>query len=187
MGNDQNVLTKLLTDHKKKTAVLSGVVALIGTILFLMWVFKDRKPTAEKILKWDDVAYIDDQGNAKLKPERIQEIQRKLKEFDEAEQYVLLARTDGWYSCPHCSKGSYYLKAGEVAKYGVTRKGESKRYDADYIERMDMEYRVQFRGNYAECLKAELAQIAKYPLLPENLKRQKRLRLARPILNQTDY
>ncbi len=179
-----NIPFKLET--KNSTLVLSSVFALLFTILILKWVFPE-KPVAEKILKWEEVAYVDENGNAKLKPERIQEVQQKIKEFDQSEQYVLLARKDGWYSCPHCERGTFFLKAGEVAKYGITRKGENKRYARDYMERMGLEYRIQFRGNYAECLKAELAQIAKYPILLENIRRQAHLRLARPPLNLTDY
>lgn len=179
-------------EYKSNSGVIRNtVLALLAIILATFAYFQNRTtevlPIAEKIFKWDDFAYIDEDGKAKLKPERITEIQRKLKEYDEAEQYVLLAKIDGWYSCPHCEQGTFYLLKGEVAKYGITKKGGSGRYDRDYLYRMKLDYQVQFRGNYADCLKAELAQIAKYPLLHENLRRDPELRLARPPMNLQDY
>lgn len=179
MGNQKPELPKTQPKRKLKRKLLPYLIGLPFAFLLVFVV-------AEKILKWGDVAYIDEDGKAKLKPERIQEIQRKRKEIDEAEQYVLTARKNGFYMCYHCEQGTYYLNIGEVAKYGVTRKGANNRYGQDWLNRMELDYFVQFRGTYSECLKAELAQIAKYPLLPEVLARPLDQRLARPPLNQQD-
>jgi hypothetical protein len=77
----------------------------------------------------------------------------------------------------------YYLKAGNVWKYGVTTKGERGRYAQKFFVENDVLYLVQFKGNIAECLKQEQIQLFMYPFLPENLTRLPEMRLPRPPYN----
>jgi hypothetical protein len=96
--------------------------------------------------------------------------------YDQAEQYVLTAKVDGWYSCPSCTDGArIYLKAGEVWKYGVTINGQSGRYSDDYLSENKLHYYIQYKGRIGDCLKMEKAKIHFYPILPENLARIKPL------------
>lgn len=119
----------------------------------------------------------------KLKPKEDAKLQKRLKEIDEAEQYALLAKADGWYQCLHSGKPTYYLRTGEVWKYGVTTKGELGRYQTRFLLRNNVIYLVEFRGNIAECLKQEQIKLFFYPFLPENLARPPEMRLPRPPYN----
>lgn len=133
-------------------------------------------------LKWRDVVeYIN--GEPQLASKYQEQLQNKLNEADEAEQYALIALMDGWYICLHSGFGTYYLKAGEVWKYGTTTKGEQGRYEYKFLRDNRVSYVVQFRGTLHECLKEEQNKLYMYPLLPENLAREEELRLIRPPYN----
>jgi len=133
----------------------------------------------------------------KISEEREQKLAQSLAKIERehqqpvCEQYVLLARINGWYPCLNCKgKKQVFLKIGEVWRYGVT--GELGRYPqqiyykkADIILNDDfLEYRTQFRGTRQECLQEELRKIIKYPELPECLARN--FLLERPAGNPQD-
>lgn len=121
---------------------------------------------------------------AKLSPERRQKLEKELDELENAEQYVLIAERDGWYSCFNCPGEAYiFLHSGEIWKYGVTRKGEKGRYGEWHINQ-SLVYFVQYQGPLQECLKREKIKIYTYSLLPENLKRK--YPLIRPPGNKRD-
>jgi hypothetical protein len=128
-----------------------------------------------------DVSKID--GSGQLNPKEEAKLQKRLKEIDDSEQYALVAKMDGWYPCLHSGKGTCYLLAGEVWKYGVTSKGEFGRYSSMFISRNNVSYFIQFKGNMAECLKQEQIKLFNYPYLPENLARSPEERLPRPPYN----
>lgn len=118
-----------------------------------------------------------------LSPQEEAKLQKRLREIDDSEQYALLATVEGWYLCLHAGKTTYYLKAGEVWKYGVTSKGKFGRYTASFLLKNKVSYIVQFKGNLSECLKQEQVKLFNYPNLPENLARQPSERLSRPPYN----
>jgi len=120
---------------------------------------------------------------SKLSPKEEAKLQKRLKEIDDAEQYALLAKNDGFYPCIINGLKPYYLKTGEVWKYGVTTKRERGRYTMKFLVHNDVLYLVQFRGNIAECLKMEQIKLFMYPFLPENLARPLELQLPRPPYN----
>lgn len=142
---------------------------------------------------FDDFVHIVN-GKFKLKPARVEQIEKQLSDMDEnSEQYVLIANEDNHYMCKHCLRGSFFLLKGEVWKVGVTSRGSSLRYPKDELIRMGLTYVVEFKGSLSECLKKEKIRITKYPLSEENLKRpnysletQQRYRLARPPGNMKD-
>ena len=153
---------------KKKKTLLPLLIA--GTVLIFC------------ALKWSDVVeYV--AGEPKLKAKYSNEKQRKLSEPDQAEQYALLAIADGWYTCLHSGLELYYLRAGEVWKYGVTAKGERGRYAIKFLRTNRVSYIIQFTGTLNECLKEEQRKLYDYPLLPENLARMENDRLLRPPFN----
>ncbi|MBL7782720.1 MAG: hypothetical protein JNM22_15950 [Saprospiraceae bacterium] len=117
-----------------------------------------------------------------LRPKDAARLEKKLREIDDAEQYALVARSDGLYACLN-GPPTYYLKTGEVWRYGVTTKGELGRYKGKFLIQNNVIYTVQFRGNIAECLKQEQIKLFMYPYLPENLARPIELRLPRPPYN----
>ena len=121
---------------------------------------------------------------AKLSPERRQKLEKELEELENAEQYALIAARDGWYPCFHCKNTNrIFLLQGEIWRYGVTRKGEKKRYGTGLLDRR-LIYTIQYTGQLQECLKREKIKIYTYAILPENLKRQNPL--IRPPGNKRD-
>lgn len=122
-------------------------------------------------------------GYPKLHPKEEERLQRRLKEIDDSEQYALLAETDGWYPCLHSGRSVFYLKAGEVWKYGVTSKGKIGRYTGSFLVNNSVTYDIQFKGTFSECLKQEQIKLFNYRYLPENLARPPEERLSRPPFN----
>jgi len=125
-----------------------------------------------------------DKEEPALSPQRQEKLQRELDELENAEQYVLRAARDNWYPCYHCTgKNRIFLLKDEVWKYGVTRKGEKRRYGTWHTEQ-GLYYLVQYQGTLQECLRQEKVKIYNYALLPENLKREQPLK--RPPGNKRD-
>ncbi len=121
---------------------------------------------------------------SKLNPQETLRLLRRLNEIDDSEQYALVAKTDGWYPCLHSGRTAYYLKTGEVWKYGVTSKGQLGRYSAMFFVQNKVSYIIEFKGSFSECLKREQIQLFHYPYLPENLARPLSERLPRPPYNR---
>lgn len=119
----------------------------------------------------------------KIHPKEEEKLLKRLREIDDSEQYALIAKSDGWYPCLHSGRTTFYLKAGEVWKYGVTSKGQFGRYAAKFLLRNNVLYDLQFRGSYSECLKQEQIKLFNYRFLPENLSRSIAERLTRPPYN----
>lgn len=133
-------------------------------------------------LAWSDVVeYF--KGEPRLIPKYQRQLERKLIELDEADQYALIATTDGMYPCLHSSRALYHLRIGEVWKYGVTAKGERGRYTAQFLQDNAVSYIIQLHATFSECLKEEQRKLFTYPLLPENLARKEDGRLLRPPYN----
>lgn len=131
-----------------------------------------------------DFLEMDDSGQPKLATSREKKMEQRLKRLQQCEQYVIRAKTSGYYPCYNCGKDTtIFLFGGEVWKYGVTIQGKNKRYRT-WLEKTNLRYRVQFRGAIQECLLQETLKIYKYPLLPENLKRKPPL--IRPPGNKND-
>lgn len=121
-------------------------------------------------IKWDDYV-VEKDGKLELAPKRKAKLEKELKQIDNAEQYALIALVPGYYPCLSCEgEKMIFLNAGEVWKYGTTRLGEAIRYKSDPLDPR-LKYEVEFRGNYADCLKMEKIQIYNYVLLPENQKK----------------
>lgn len=119
----------------------------------------------------------------KLKPKEQAKLEKRLKEIDDSEQYALVAGINGSYPCLHSGQTAYYLNTGEVWKYGVTSKGQFRRYTEAFLFKNKVSYIVEFKGNIAECLKMEQIKLYSYPFLPENLARPPEVRLPRPPYN----
>ena len=124
-----------------------------------------------------------EEGTPALNPQEEAKLLKRLKEIDDSEQYALVATEDGWYPCLHSGRKTCYLRVGEVWKYGVTSKGQIGRYSVSFLLKNNVSYFLQFRGNFAECLKQEQIKLYNYPYLPENLARPPSERLPRPPYN----
>lgn len=135
------------------------------------------------IVLYHKMGFDEENKEPKLHPKEEEKLQKRLREIDDSEQYALVAKSDGWYPCLHSRRTIFYLKAGEVWKYGVTSKGEFGRYAAKFLIRNNVIYDLQFRGTYSECLKQEQIKLFNYRYLPENLARPPTERLPRPPYN----
>jgi hypothetical protein len=124
-------------------------------------------------------------GTYELSPEREADLERRVEEYRNAEQYALVATENDWYECFNCGDETViFLYIGEVWKYGVS-KHASKRYSRNWYLERNLQYITQFKGTIDKCLELELKKIYRYPLLPESLKRKRKL--PRPPGNQEDY
>lgn len=133
-------------------------------------------------LEWRDVIeYIN--GEPQLAAKHQSQLQKKLNDLEDAEQYALVAMTEGWYPCLHSGRALYYLHIGEVWKYGITSRGERGRYTTRFLQDNGVQYLIQFKGTMTECLQEEQRKLFSYPLLPENLARLELDRLVRPPYN----
>ena len=80
-------------------------------------------------------------------------------------------------------RSRFFLRKGEIWKYGVTSKGQAGRYSDVFLIKNQVSYFVQFSGTFSECLKQEQILLFNYPYLPENLARNPADRLSRPPYN----
>ncbi len=129
--------------------------------------------TFDKVVEWVG-------GEPQLSKKHQRQFERDSAEMEGAEQYALIAKQSKFYPCPHCPSKTAYLKAGEVYRYGVTKKGQKGRYSENFLITSDLDYLPEFRGNRPACELEERRKINRYPLLPENLARPPAQRLARP-------
>lgn len=167
MGADKPKIEKPQNETSKPFPLL-----IIGTAMLLVAIALFPKTS----LPWDNGAPV-------LSPQEEAKLQKRLKEIDDSEQYALLATEDGWYPCLHSGRKTFYLRAGEVWKYGITSKGKLGRYTPSFMLKNKVSYIAQFQGNFAECLKQEQIKLYHYPYLPENLSRGPSERLPRPPFN----
>jgi hypothetical protein len=134
---------------------------------------------------FDDFIIKKDDGTYEISEQRQEELKKRKTKIDNAEQYALVAASNGLYPCFNCrDKQHIFLYIGEVWKYGVSKNG-SKRYSKSWYQSSNLTYITQFKGLYSECFKRELEKIYQYPILLENLKREEKL--PRPPGNKEDY
>lgn len=131
-----------------------------------------------------DFLELDQNGEVQISAQREEQLSKRLKRLNRAEQYVLRAEVNGWYPCYSCgTKDSIYLFAGEVWRYRVTIRGEKGRYGLTLKDKRLL-YIVELHGDVLACLEEEAIKIYTYPTLPENLKRP--TPLIRPPGNKVD-
>ncbi len=135
------------------------------------------------IILFPKIEYDEEYGKPKLHPKEEEKLRRRLMEIDDSEQYALIAEVAGWYPCLHSGRSIFYLKAGEVWKYGVTSKGKVGRYAGSFLVSNKVTYVIEFKGTFSECLKQEQIKLFNYRYLPENLGRIPQERLPRPPYN----
>lgn len=174
------------TSHNRFIPIGSLAILFLLAFYYLYRPGPENIVTDQKKLNWDDVAYIDEQGELQLKEWRLEELDKKIKEFEEAEQYALIAKADGQYICYVCNRGTCFLQKGMVWKYGVTRRGVDKRYPGDSLFKMNLYYQIEFQGTHQECLIEEKRKIFLYPLYHDNMVRKASERMLRPPGNKND-
>ena len=133
---------------------------------------------------FDEYVLLKDDGTYELTNKRKGKLIRELADLEEAEQYALRAIRGGMYPCFSClSSDSIFLYSGEIWKYGITTKGQNRRYGR-FLMNNSLQYEIQYKGLLHDCLKEEKRKIYNYPLLPENLKRARKV--GRPPGNKQD-
>ncbi len=167
MGADKPKLEK--PENQTQTSI---PLPLIGTIILIL-----------AIALFAKASFTGENEAPELSPKEEEKLQKRLREIDDSEQYALIAKNNGWYSCLHSGRTTFYLKAGEVWKYGVTSKGQFGRYAAKFLLKNNVLYDLQFKGTVSECLKQEQIKLFNYRYLPENLARLPTDRLSRPPYN----
>ncbi len=150
---------------------------LLGWRVCLFFAFFVMALTWADVIEWAD-------GVPKLKPFWKDKLERERREIEAAEQYALIARVSGFYPCHLCPSKTFFLKAGEVWKYGVTRKGQRGRYSEEFLAANNLLFVTEFIGSYSQCLIVEKEKLYSYPVLLENLNRPDSLRLLFPPGNQ---
>lgn len=139
------------------------------------------------VAAWKGLGFLDqDAGGALiLSSEREAQLQQRLRRLQRCEQYVLRAKSSGFYPCYACvGDTQIFLRAGEVWKYGISIRGQKGRYGNNWIAARGLNYRVQYRGSVQACLRQEALKIYHYALLPENIRRA--VPLMRPPGNKVD-
>jgi hypothetical protein len=193
VGNNRQ--TKV--NHQLLTTMLASGFAFLLTVAFLKGVFRNRSVTvtsARKVEGFDDLVQRNPDGTFELKAERQATRARGIQRMrEEAEQYVLLAKDDGYYECAHCPQGRFYLYKGEIAKVGTTLRKEGGRYTQKFYNTEKLQYITEYRGSKQEAEEREFLRIVDYPLLAENLSRPdqpeggvERFKLGRPPQNPVD-
>ena len=143
------------------------------------------------------------EGEPELSPERkakrdaaIDRTYKRKRQKENCEQYVLEVREAAWYPVLKrkqvLATDSIWLNEGEAWRYGKTCLTELGRYpsriyyqDAKWtLTDDDLKYERPFVGDETECLVKEKEKIYNYPLLPECLKRIRKL--IRPAGNIND-
>jgi hypothetical protein len=84
----------------------------------------------------------------------------------------LLPINNGYFECAHSPSGRFYLKTGEIYRYGTT--GETtvgRGYSETWLIRNNLSFKIILEGNLALVLAEQTALIGSYPLLPENMLR----------------
>lgn len=136
---------------------------------------------------WNGVDFLeqDEGGTLSLSAARETQMQQRLQRLEQCEQYVLRAKSSGYYPCYSCGADTLiFLRAGEVWKYGITIQGEKGRYSNAWVTALGVSYHRQYRGSVQACLRQETLKIYQYALLPENVKRRRPL--IRPPGNKVD-
>jgi len=111
-------------------------------------------------------------GNISLSKEWAETITKKQDSHANQELYMLTAARNGYFLCKHCPTGKFFLKAGEVYRYGITGGGKAKRgYSDSWLARSGLNYILLQKGNLAAIKTEETALIGSYALHPENLLR----------------
>jgi len=155
--------TKKLSENEIKYTKFQLIAVVIFAILAISRAF-------------DDVVEYDPDGKPVLKAERKDKMIKEIMRMEECEQYALRASSSGWFLCESCVDTTYvFLNKGEVYRYGERCDKNDSRHSKSKLDAQNLFIDVQIRGNKIEYYQEQQRKIYFYPLLPENLKRTKKL------------
>lgn len=126
---------------------------------------------------WEEATQTGSDGSISLSDDWSRTIERKKGKYEIHELYMLVAASDGYFSCKHCPVGRFYLRRGEIYRYGTTGDGQSARgYNERWLNDHLLSYVILMKSDITTVKIAETTLIGEYVLLPENLNR--------PLFNQ---
>jgi len=153
--------------------------AIFGMVFYLFSNFYASENPLKEVINdekvWEEIKNLEvpAQSLDKLIQE-IKGIKDKTRKPEPCEQYVLRARTAGWYACYKCPSQKVYLEAGEIWKIGKTCNNENIRYPNGQLDKR-LRYEREFIGDEVQCLIVEKVKLYAYFFYPENQKRTKTL------------
>lgn len=137
---------------------------LIITLLFFVYMALPKS--------WEEATTIKKDGTLALSKEWAETIDKKKDQYAYHDLYQLIAAENGYYSCKHCPTGKFYLKVGEVYRYGTTGIGQEGRgYNKSWLDKNFLNYVHILTADLATIKSEEIVLIGGYALFPENLKR----------------
>ncbi len=121
---------------------------------------------------WNDAARQNEDGTYSLQQEWERTIEKKKEKHQMQDLYVLIATKNAYYSCNHCPTGNFFLKKGEVFRYGTTGNGQIGRgFNEGWLNTNLLDYVLVETGDLATIKAKEATLIGSYAILPENLRR----------------
>ncbi|PHN01143.1 hypothetical protein [Flavilitoribacter nigricans] len=122
--------------------------------------------------KWEDATKVGDDGAVTLSDDWAGTVERKQDQYANQELYALTAVIDSYFLCQHCPTGKFFLKTGEIYRYGTTGITQNKRgFNEKWLNRHKLNYVYLQMGDLATIKTREAALIGAYAVLPENLAR----------------
>ena len=121
---------------------------------------------------WQEATEKNEEGELSLSKSWAESVGKKVEQHQQHELYMLVATRDGNYLCQHCPTTQFFLKAGEVYRYGTTGLGQQGRgYTESWLARNKLTFlHIQY-GDLATVKTEEALLIGNYVIHPENLAR----------------
>lgn len=121
---------------------------------------------------WEEAVTIQEDGTYRLSEKWEKAITRKREKIKKHRLYVLVARSNGYFQCPHSPSGKFYLKTGEVYRYGTTGDAFATRgYSQKWLAVNNLILITIIEADLATVLGTQATLIGSYVILPENLRR----------------
>jgi hypothetical protein len=121
---------------------------------------------------WEEAVTQQEDGSYRLSEKWEKTILRKKEKIEKHRLYMLVASTNGYFQCAHSPSGKFYLKAGEVYRYGTTGDTFTTRgYTQKWLADNNLTLITIMEGDLAMVMAAQTTLIGNYALLPENLQR----------------
>lgn len=128
---------------------------------------------------WEEATRTAPDGTVSLADDWARTIEKKKSKFEKHDLYMLRAARDGYFLCKHCPTGKFFLKTGEVYRYGTTGEGQMGRgYNREWLNAYGLIYVRLITADLTTVKIAQTTSIGKYALSPENL--------ARPLPNSSN-
>lgn len=137
------------------------IIVLVGVVLFM------AIPKT-----WEEAVVQNEDGSYGLSERWEKAILSKQKKTEKHRLYMLVASTNGYFQCVHSPSGKFYLKAGELYRYGTTGDTFAARgYNQKWLAANNLTLISIMEGDLATIIAEQTKLIGSYVLLPENLQR----------------